>query len=233
MQLPKAIEEMQAGIEALNLDPIKIKLLDPTENPKAWTREYIDQLEIAYKRFLFLSVKYPEMPTVPTKDIDMFWHYHILDTMKYAEDCQNTFGFFLHHFPYLGMRGEEDANNLKEASISTYQLYEQEFGESMSVPKPAKCATAIVEPAKCVAVIAESAKCATAIVEPAKCATAIVEPAKCATAIVEPAKCATAIVEPAKCATAIVEPAKCSAVALDSWKFRNDVLKVTNRPAFA
>jgi len=140
MQLVKSVEEMQAGIDALNLDAIKIKLLDPKEG-KGWSREYADQMEVAYKRFLFLSVKYPEMPTVPTTDIDTFWHYHILDTMKYAEDCQNVFGFFLHHFPYMGMRGEEDAANLQKASISTHELYMQEFGELMSVAASdaAKC----------------------------------------------------------------------------------------------
>ena len=134
MQLPKSIEQMQAGIDALNLDAIKIKLLDPLEG-KGWSREYADQLEIAYKRFLLLSVKYPDMPTVPTTDIDTFWHYHILDTMKYAEDCQNAFGFFLHHFPYMGMRGEEDAANLQKASSVTRSLYEKEFGEPMSISK--------------------------------------------------------------------------------------------------
>ncbi len=158
MQLVKSVEEMQAGIDALNLDAIKIKLLDPKEG-KGWSREYADQMEVAYKRFLFLSVKYPEMPTVPTTDIDTFWHYHILDTMKYAEDCQNVFGFFLHHFPYMGMRGEEDAANLQKASISTHELYMQEFGELMSVAASdaAKCVP-VTDAAKCVPVT-DAAKC--------------------------------------------------------------------------
>ena len=148
MQLPKSVEQMQAGIEALNLDAIKIKLLDPLEG-KGWSREYVDQLEVAYKHFLLLSVKYPEQSAVPTVDIDTFWHYHILDTMKYAEDCQNVFGFFLHHFPYLGMRGEEDAANLQKASISTHELYKKEFGESMRVPRnTAKCEASAFDSAK-------------------------------------------------------------------------------------
>ena len=58
-----------------------------------------------------------------------FWHFHILDTLKYQEDCDNIFGYFLHHFPYFGMRGQEDEANLKEAWNSTISLYEKTFGK--------------------------------------------------------------------------------------------------------
>src|SRR6266849_4883328 len=108
----------------------KIKLMDPEEG-QGWSREYVNQMAIEYKRFLTLSVKYSEETIAPSKDVDKFWHGHILDTMKYAEDCQNVFGYFLHHFPYFGMRGEEDAANLAEAGRTTKRLYEQEFGEAV------------------------------------------------------------------------------------------------------
>jgi hypothetical protein len=60
--------------------------------------------------------------------VDKFWHGHILDTLKYAEDCDVIFGRFLHHFPYFGMRGAEDAANLARAGEVTQRLYLQEFG---------------------------------------------------------------------------------------------------------
>ena len=41
-----------------------------------------------------------EAPHVPTIDIDLFWHQHILDTRAYAKDCQKVFGQFLHHFQF-------------------------------------------------------------------------------------------------------------------------------------
>ncbi len=126
----KPVEEIVAAIQALDLEPIKFKLMD-TEEGQGWSREYVDEMEIAYRRFLTLSVKYPEETIAPSKDVDKFWHGHILDTMKYAEDCQNVFGYFLHHFPYFGMRGEEDAANLAEAGRTTNRLYEQEFGEAL------------------------------------------------------------------------------------------------------
>ena len=49
--------------------------------------------------------------------------------MKYAEDCRMIFGRFLHHFPYFGMRGEQDAKDLRQAFSETRALFEKEFGE--------------------------------------------------------------------------------------------------------
>jgi len=94
-------------LDLLNLDCIKIKLMDKEEG-KGWSREEADKLEVSYKRFLYMT-HFSDEPIVPTKDIDSFWHQHILDTEKYAEDCEKVFGYFMHHFPYFGMRGEEDA----------------------------------------------------------------------------------------------------------------------------
>jgi hypothetical protein len=62
--------------------------------------------------------------------VDTFWHYHILDTLKYAEDCQAVFGYFLHHFPYLGLRGEEDLLAHERVGERMRVLYEDTFGEA-------------------------------------------------------------------------------------------------------
>src|SRR6266568_4857553 len=125
----RPVEQVIAAIEALDLDPIKLKLMDPEEG-QGWSREYAGRMELAYKRFLTLLVTHPEETIAPSKDVDKFWHGHILDTLKYAEDCQNVFGNFLHHFPYFGMRGEEDAKNLAAAARNMKRLYQQEFGSA-------------------------------------------------------------------------------------------------------
>jgi hypothetical protein len=127
----KPIEQVVAAIEALDLQPIKFKLMDPQEG-EGWSRETVDRLEIEYKRFLTLLVKYPEAVIAPTKDVDAFWHGHILDTMKYAEDCEQVFGYFLHHFPYFGMRGQEDAAALAAAAETMQELTAKEFGDAAS-----------------------------------------------------------------------------------------------------
>ena len=120
-------EEVQMLLDGLNLDCIKFKLMDVEDGP-GWNREEAERVERLYKRFLFLSAT-SGRAIVPTKDIDTFWHQHILDTHKYAGDCKEAFGFFLHHFPYLGMRGEEDAKRLQASFDDTRTLYETMFGE--------------------------------------------------------------------------------------------------------
>ena len=63
--------------------------------------------------------------------MDTMWHYHILDTRAYVKDSQELFGGYFHHFPYFGLRGEEDAKNLETTFGKTKDLYETFFGELM------------------------------------------------------------------------------------------------------
>ena len=62
----------------------------------------IDAAIEEYKRFLILKIENPDVGMSPTKSMDEVWHFHILDTKKYAEDCDRMFGTFLHHTPGYG-----------------------------------------------------------------------------------------------------------------------------------
>jgi hypothetical protein len=138
---------MVEAIFALNLDPIKLKLMD-CEEGHGWTRSQADDYEREYKRFLALLAKFPDQVIAPNANVDKFWHGHILDTMKYADDCKQVFGYFLHHFPYFGMRGEEDAANLASAAANMRRLYELEFGAAQE-GKTAYCGAAVTDTAYC------------------------------------------------------------------------------------
>ena len=116
------------AIAELDLDPIKVKLMHG-ESGEGWSLAKVNAVEVEYKRFLYLMKKFPNERTAPLVDVDPFWHYHILDTMKYAADCERVFGYFLHHFPYLGMRGEEDEEALQRAGQRMGELYAAAFGE--------------------------------------------------------------------------------------------------------
>jgi hypothetical protein len=126
--------EVVSGIllPQLDLTMIKFKLLR-NEEGKLWTPEQVEHMERLYRMFLELHIRYPNRTIVPTKMIDAFWHQHILDTRKYAQDCQVIFGFFLHHFPYFGLRGEDDAANLARTFSETEELFLSEFGISLDV----------------------------------------------------------------------------------------------------
>jgi hypothetical protein len=126
----KSLDQTIAAIQALDLSAIKFKTTCKDDG-YGWSADYADKMEVAYKRYLILHAKYPEMTLAPERDIDRFWHMHILDTRQYANDCQASFGHFVHHFPYLGLRGEEDAKALQAAFAAMQRLYAQEFGEAM------------------------------------------------------------------------------------------------------
>jgi hypothetical protein len=138
--LPEKISEarveelIDGGIEpsvaAIDLSMVKMKLQEADEG-KGWTPAECEVAELEYKRYLTLNIRYEDTAIVPTKQIDTMWHYHILDTRAYVNDCDEVFGEYFHHFPYFGMRGEEDAENLKTSFFETVELYEEEFGESM------------------------------------------------------------------------------------------------------
>ncbi len=117
------------GIERLDLEPIKYSLVAREEGPR-WTEKMADNVEVWYKRFLYLNLVFPDKSIVPSNSIDTFWHYHILDTRKYHADCMRIFGYYLHHFPYFGARGPEDRRDLERAFADTNALYLQLFGEA-------------------------------------------------------------------------------------------------------
>ena len=122
-----------ALIAALDLNPIKVKLMHK-QSGEGWSLERATVIETEYRRFLYLMNAFPEAQLAPTLDVDTFWHYHILDTMKYALDCERTFGRFLHHYPYLGMEGENDVEMQQQAGATMRALYESTFGLSYVRP---------------------------------------------------------------------------------------------------
>ena len=116
------------AIAELDLEPIKVKLMHE-ESGEGWSLEHANAIEFEYRRFLILMKKFPHEQTAPLMDVDIFWHYHILDTMKYAADCEAVFGYFLHHFPYIGLRGEDDVEAHHRVGERMKELYEATFGE--------------------------------------------------------------------------------------------------------
>lgn len=114
--------------ERLDLSNVRMKLADPDEGLGIPAHE-IELMESEYRRFLALHLLDPDADVVPCELVDEMWHRHILDTAAYREDCHAIFGEFLDHFPYFGMRGEEDAKALGDAYADTLERYRTAFGE--------------------------------------------------------------------------------------------------------
>ena len=119
------------SINDLDLEPIKYKLITE-DNVTGLTLKQVDVIGEKYRAFLYLSKKYPDNNIVPNKEVDMFWHAHILDTYKYQEDCQKIFGQFFHHYPYFGMKDKNDEINLENSFNETLDLYKKEFPSKIS-----------------------------------------------------------------------------------------------------
>ena len=91
-KMRRSTRQMIDAIEGLDLGPIKFKLMDPEEG-EGWTRELVEHMETQYKRYLTLVAKFPRETIAPGKDVDRFWHAHILDTRKYIDDFTDDTGW--------------------------------------------------------------------------------------------------------------------------------------------
>lgn len=130
---------IDADIASIDLEMVKFKMLN--EDTLNWNKEQVEDAEIEYKRYLHLTrhFPYPNYSIVPNKIMDTMWHYHILDTRAYMADCERVFGKYLHHFPYFGIRGEEDAQNLRNAFEKTKEYYLLSFGEDLARDRASDC----------------------------------------------------------------------------------------------
>jgi hypothetical protein len=145
-----ALELLQ---ERLDLTNVRMKLADPEEG-KGYSTTHLDLLEGEYRKFLALHLMYPDVDIVPCKIVDEIWHQHILDTAAYRADCDAIFDRFLDHFPYFGMRDEQDAEDLEGAYADTLDRYEAAFGPIpdgtwRSIDPTSKCKRTACKPQKC------------------------------------------------------------------------------------
>lgn len=116
------------AIAGLDLASIKRKLMRGKPGAE-WSRERVDAAENEYRRFLLLMKLFPNELAAPSLDVDRFWHHHIVDTAKYARDCQAVFGYFLHRCPYVGSGGEDETASRMQAGTRMRQLYREIFGQ--------------------------------------------------------------------------------------------------------
>lgn len=129
--VPVYLEDLDAArkyIDAMDFSWQKYKMLND-RFVVGWSQEKLDFVEGIYKNFLFLWRKHRNRSLPPPHDVDDFWHGHILHTQRYHNDCIAIFGRYLHHYPYFGMRGDDDREKLESTYIETQRLYKSEYGD--------------------------------------------------------------------------------------------------------
>ena len=123
-------------IEELDLSCVIFKL-SHTPRITGWTKRDAKICAQQYKNYLFLLKKYPGKVIPPNKNIDDFWHEHILFTRKYHEDTLKIFGEYLHHQPgeptkekHIYLRSKNSPKYFEKTFDEvTQELYFLEFGE--------------------------------------------------------------------------------------------------------
>jgi hypothetical protein len=134
------IDERLRRIDALDLEPIVYTLTRPADGEPALSLAEADHDVALYRCFLKLCLLQPGTTIVPTRRLDDVWHTHMLDTAKYRADCTFVFGRFLDHFPYAGLRGEDDRHAWREDFARTRRLFRGHFGvEIGSQPAASAC----------------------------------------------------------------------------------------------
>lgn len=125
-----SLESARSYLDHLDLGYIIDAMCSPLYPLPRWIKSEAECCEQMYKNFLWLQKKYSRHLLVPTRQIDEFWHNHILYTKKYSEDCLAIFGYYLHHEP---ADPTEQPQLLTKAYTQTKTLYQTEFGTPMSL----------------------------------------------------------------------------------------------------
>jgi hypothetical protein len=148
-----------SAVDLLDLEPVVFKLLHPELGAEGLRLAEADHGVGLYRCFLKLCVLYPRVSIVPTRAIDQVWHAHMLDTAKYRADCQLAFGRFVDHFPYAGLRGQDDRLAWLADFARTRALFREHFGLEIGTEAAASACRNHGDGSDCcVGCITESAK---------------------------------------------------------------------------
>ncbi len=85
---------LKEKIASIDLSKVKVTMQEPDRD--GLSLETVNDLEIKYREFLYEAGTHDRAR--PTKEVDMMWHQHILDTRAYIDDCNRVFGKMIHHF---------------------------------------------------------------------------------------------------------------------------------------
>jgi hypothetical protein len=121
-------EDARRYIAQLDLSYIVDAMCSPQYPLPRWTRSDASHCCKLYKNFLYLFKKHLPISLVPTREIDEFWHNHILYTQNYFRDCANIFGHYLHHEPASPV---DNPQKLSHDFQMTKQLYFEEFNQPL------------------------------------------------------------------------------------------------------
>jgi hypothetical protein len=96
--------------------------------PQDWPQEQRARSLERYIKWLMLKQQHPAARMAPTRDIDLFWHLHMLSPVAYHRDCIQLFGHLLDHDGGFG-KGPGELPQLQEVFTRTATWWEETYGE--------------------------------------------------------------------------------------------------------
>ncbi|CAF0905170.1 unnamed protein product [Adineta steineri] len=91
----------------------------------------IKRLKKSYERFLYMATKYSPSNGYsfvhPTYAIDIIWHSHMQEPLKYASDCVRLVGYVIDHAPWPSV----DTNKMESSCHDTMNVWKKEFDSDM------------------------------------------------------------------------------------------------------
>ena len=116
-----SVQEAQRRLVQWDLEPVKQYCIRKGVYPNG---ERLDRIEVEYRRFIAMCAT--EKVITMSKEIDDFWHVHILFSDDYTAMCHWLGMQYIHHNPCQS-DGEVDA--LADGYHDTLRFYEEQFGE--------------------------------------------------------------------------------------------------------
>ena len=118
---------MSELIDALDLEPVVVKLMCPEPGPQVMTLADADQRIALYRAFLKLCAWYPVSPRPLQSDRPGLAHAHPRHR-QVRRRLRRRVRRPADHFPYLGMRGPDDVTAWHAAYDRTRDLFRAHFG---------------------------------------------------------------------------------------------------------
>ena len=123
----QALERMKTRID---WNPLR----DRCQRGLGWNTGYTGQVLEQYQRYLALKVATEDWGATilsPPLPIDAMWHEHILDTKRYAQDCEIIMDRFLHHDADGDLNVTARLERVKTTKSAHYSLFYEEFPLSL------------------------------------------------------------------------------------------------------
>lgn len=128
MQLVTTRPEVPVSLPSISVDLLAASWKSESF-PQDWSEDQRQRSLKRYERWLQLKLRHPKARLAPTRDIDMFWHLHMLSPVAYYRDCMRMFGRILDHDGGFGT-GPGELPQLQAVFTSTAYLWEAAYGEA-------------------------------------------------------------------------------------------------------